>query len=108
MNIDEMKKNVGRALRLRPLPQRVESYGTGVSVLTSGGPRYEKDVLPVDCDWVVEVVNDKARTVTLACSFTGHRVTLGADNIREYRTPNFLMVKCQLILEGDQVRVEPS
>ena len=108
MNIDQMKKDVGRALHLRPLPQLVESYGTEVSVLTSAEPRYHKDVLAADYDWIVEAVDDKAKTVTLACPFTGHRVTLGADNVREYRTPHFLMLKCQLILEGDQVRVQPS
>jgi hypothetical protein len=45
--------------------------------------------------------------VTLTCRDTGHRVKLGFDNIREYRSPNFLMLKCQLMLEEDQVRVEP-
>jgi hypothetical protein len=74
-------------------------------VLSSGGPRYEKKVLPADYEWVVEAVT--ANDATLACPFTRHRVTLGFDNIREYRTPNFLMLKCQLILEGDQIRVEP-
>jgi hypothetical protein len=75
MNIEQLKKNIGELLRLRPHPQRVESYGSGVSVLTSGGPRYEKDVVHVDYDWVLEDVTAKA--VTLACPFTGHRVALG-------------------------------
>jgi hypothetical protein len=61
----------------------------------------------VDYDWVLESVNEKTKEVTLACPFTGHRVTLGADNVKEYRTPHFLMLKCQLTLEGAQVHVEP-
>ena len=105
MNADQMKKDVGRRLLLRPLPQQAQSYGTAVSALSSSGPRYEKNALPADYEWVVEVVT--AKDVTLACPFTGHRITLRFDNIREYRTPNFLILKCQLLLEGDQVRVEP-
>jgi hypothetical protein len=107
MNADHLRKNVGERLRLRPYPQRVESYGSGVSVLSSGGPSYQKNVVLVDYDWVLEAVDEKTKEVTLTCPFTGHQVTLGADNVREYRTPHFLMLKCQLILEGDQVRVEP-
>jgi len=33
-----MKKDVGRRLLLRPHPQKVESYRTGVSVLSSDIP----------------------------------------------------------------------
>jgi hypothetical protein len=72
--------------------------GPGVSVLSSGGPRYEKNVVQVDYYWVLEDVT-ATKEVTLVCPFSVHRVTLGADNVREYRSPNFLMLKCQLILE---------
>jgi hypothetical protein len=48
-----------------------------------------------------------ANAVTLVCPYTGHKATLGPDNVREYRSPNFLLLKCQLILEGDEVRIEP-
>jgi hypothetical protein len=47
MNADHLRKNVGEHLRLRPYPQLVESYGSGISVLSSGGPRYEKNVVLV-------------------------------------------------------------
>jgi hypothetical protein len=32
---------------------------------------------------------------------------LGNDNIREFRSPNFLMLRCQMTLTGDRVIVEP-
>jgi hypothetical protein len=36
-----------------------------------------------------------------------HVVALGSDNIREFRTPNFLMLRCQLTLTEEQVLIEP-
>ncbi len=105
MNIEQLKKNVGQLLRLRPHPLLVEGYGSTVSTLSSDGPRYEKFGTRTDYDWRLEEVTMKA--VTLVCRYTGHRATLGPDNVREYRSPNFLLLKCQLILEGDQVRIEP-
>jgi hypothetical protein len=36
-----------------------------------------------------------------------HAYRDGADNVREYRTPAFLMLKCQLIFHGDTVLIEP-
>ncbi len=105
MNAEQLKKNIGHLLRLRPHPLLVEGYLPTVSVLTSGSPRLEKHGKNTDYDWRLDEVTGKA--VTLVCPFTGHKVTLGADNVREYRSPNFLMLKCQLILDGDDVRVEP-
>ena len=45
--------------------------------------------------------------VTLHCLHTNHEITLGADNVREFRTPHFLLLWCQLILDGDAVHIEP-
>ncbi len=39
---------------------------------------------------------------------TGHDFTLGTDNIREYRTPDFLLLRCQLTLRGPAVLIEPT
>ena len=105
MNAEQLKKNVGQRVRLRPHPLVVEGYGDVVSVLSTDGPRYEKKGTSADYDWILEKVSQNE--VTLSCPFTGHRVALGHDNVREYRTPHFLLLKCQLILEGEQVRAEP-
>jgi hypothetical protein len=108
MNAEQLKNNVGQAVRLRPhvlLDVRLHPAQLEVDVLTSGEPvgRYKTE--KTDFEWTIKSI-DKTR-VTLHCSFTGHTVTLGADNIREYRTPGFLMLKCQLILHGDTVLIEP-
>jgi len=45
--------------------------------------------------------------VTLHCHHTNHDVILGNDNVCEFRTPGFLMLQCQLTLDGDKVHIEP-
>lgn len=105
MNAEQLRRNVGQLLRLRPMPRLVQALGAEVSVLTSDAPRYKKKTVNTDFDWRLEKVEQGQ--VALHCLHTDHRVTLGTDNVREYRTPNFLMLKCQLILEGDRVRIEP-
>jgi hypothetical protein len=106
MNAEQLKQNIGQRLRLVPHPIVVPRHGPTISTLSSDGPRYEKHGTPADYDWILEEVTTKA--VTLSCPFTGHRVTLGHDNMREYRSPRFLMLRCQLYLDGDQVRIVPQ
>ena len=105
MNTEQLKTNVGELLRLRPIPKLVQRWGAEVSVLTSEEPRYTKETVGTDYDWRLEKV--EKGEVVLYCIHTDHRLTLGADNVREYRTPNFLMLRCQLTLEGDTIRIEP-
>lgn len=38
---------------------------------------------------------------------TGHFVELQPDNVREYRSPDFLLLRCQLTLDGPNVHIEP-
>jgi hypothetical protein len=38
---------------------------------------------------------------------TGHTVELQPDNVREYRSPHFLGLRCQLTIEGETVKIEP-
>jgi hypothetical protein len=88
VNTDQLKKNVGQALRLRPTP-RIRVWITE----------------PHDYPWRLVAVTDDG--VTLHCEHTGHTTTLGNDNVREFRTPDFLMLRCQLTLDGDKVHIEP-
>lgn len=108
-NLEQLKKNIGQNLRLRPNPvlvrDRPTATGVEVSVLTSGAPIPKREKVPTDFMWRLKTVADK--DVTLHCLHTDHTITLGADNVREYRTPDFLILKCQLILDGDKVLVEP-
>ncbi|HKW94038.1 MAG TPA: hypothetical protein VJX92_19265 [Methylomirabilota bacterium] len=105
MNTEQLRKNVGQLLRLRPMPKLVQRWGAEVSVLTSEEPRYKKETVGTDYDWRLEKV--EKNEVVLHCIHTDHRVTLGTDNVREYRTPHFLLLRCQLTLQGDEVRIEP-
>jgi hypothetical protein len=88
VNTEQLKKNVGQALRLRPTPRIREWY-----------------VEPLDYPWRLVAVTD--HDLTLHCERTGHEISLGNDNVREFRTPDFLILKCQLTLVGDEVRIEP-
>ncbi len=106
MNTAQLKKNVGQMLRLRPHP-RTEGIEIPEipSLLPSTGLVFRRKVVDTDYKWRLEKVD--AEGVTLFCPSTYHRTTLGADNVREFRTPDFLMLKCQLTLDGSKVRVEP-
>lgn len=68
-------------------------------------PFLRTEVVQTDYMWRLEDVSEKG--VMLHCLYTSHQITLGADNVREYRTPDFLILKCQLTLDGNQVRIEP-
>jgi hypothetical protein len=111
MNGEQLTQNVGQQVKLRPRVLLVNRGApdvseTGIVVLTSGTPLRRTRTDETDYMWTIESVsNDKM--VTLHCSFTGHTVTLGMDNMREFRTPGVLMLKCQLTLDGDKVLIEP-
>src|SRR5260370_40626198 len=105
MNAEQLKKNVGQPVRLRPHPLRVKLSLPQVNVLTSGSPILERSLVKTDYKWRIEDVT--AKGVKLHCLYTDHTITLGADNVREYRTPDFLLLKCQLTLEADMAHIEP-
>jgi len=93
MNFDQFrKKNLGRDVKIRPMV-RSENAGTG-SVLAL-----------VDDLWKVDKV--ESRTVELLNLRTKQSVEIQGDNFREFRTPNFLMLRCQLTLTEEHVLIEP-
>src|SRR5262245_3219648 len=84
MNAEQLKKQIGQRLRLRPLARIVTGHDTVVEGLSSDGPRYVEKTTATDYDWLlISVASGK---VTLRCEYTGHEVGIGADNVREYRT----------------------
>jgi hypothetical protein len=91
MNKSQAVKWKGRAFRFRPLAIQT----------TELGERLQQH----DDTWTVVDVSDTAATVRN--DRTGHEWNLGLDNIREFRTPDFLLLRCQLILSGSEVRSEP-
>jgi len=106
MNTVQLQKNVGQLLRLRPLPQFVDEGADYDAIALFPPPRRVEPDQDTDFDWRLDEVTTAG--VKLVCQFTGHKVTLGNDNVKEYRSPNFLILKCQLIVEGRQVRIEPT
>jgi hypothetical protein len=87
MNIKQFRKDIGKWFRLRPYVECRTSYGQHF-------PR-------LDDYWCVERVNDTA--TELKNIGTGHVVKLGFDNIREFRSPNFLLLRCQIIMQWIEI-----
>ncbi len=93
MNVDQLNKQIGTFVKLRPVPMRVGPLG---------------EILPKrDDDWQIQNIMNKPNRVCLSNISTGHYVELGADNVREYRTPNFLLLRCQLIIKATGISIEP-
>lgn len=92
MNVEQLRKNIGSELRLRPLPIRLRTE-TG-------------EVLPPQ-DWKWTLLRIEGGKVQLNNIATDHVVQLANDNIREYRTPDFLLLRCQLTLTERDVLIEP-
>jgi hypothetical protein len=92
MNAQQLRKNLGQRLKLRPVARRQLANGTPLG--------------PVDDEWFVQSI--KEQQVELYNMRTGHILDLGFDNIREYRSPNFLLLRCQVILRGASRRFIPA
>lgn len=92
MNASQLKKNLHSRVRLRPLPRRLDN-------------RTGSWLQPLDDEWLIREITSTG--VRLHNIRTDHDFTLGADNIREYRTPDFLLLRCQLTLHGPAILVEP-
>ena len=64
-----------------------------------------------DDQWFIAACREEERVVQLDNVRTGHSVELGADNIYEYRSPDFLVLKCQIYINdnrvGPGVEIEP-
>jgi hypothetical protein len=89
MNFDQFwKKNLGIDVKVRPMARSENVVQT-----------------PIDDLWRVQNVESKA--VELLNLRTKQSVEIRGDNFREFRTPNFLILRCQLTLTEEQVLIEP-
>jgi hypothetical protein len=93
VNVQELRKNIGNLYRVRPAPWRIDD----------GGSRLEH----VDDSWRLDAVDTAPARIRLVNVSTGHNVELEADNIIERRSPDFLMLRCQLMLRTSRVDIEP-
>ena len=93
MNFDRLKKMVGARVRLRPA---AVSY-----TLSTDGE-------PVDVEWKVEAIHERPfRAVELHDPVSGLFFRLGIDNMQDFRTSGHFMLKCQVVIRGNEVKCEP-
>ena len=91
MNLEQLRRLIGKPFRLRPLPWRFARTGQRLS--------------PRDDQWTLEKADRKE--IMLKNQSTGHNLTFGPDNVLEFLTPDFLLLRCQVIVHGPQVLIEP-
>jgi hypothetical protein len=93
MNLKQLKKQVGMNLRLRPLPLRIDASG---------------EQLP-DCDdhWCLQNILEEPSSLQLLNISTGHILNLQPDNVKEYRSPDFLLLRCRVIIGPQGIAIEP-
>lgn len=91
MNAHQLSKKTGTLVKLRPIPERRPH--DGMSLPQS------------DDQW--RIVRVGTGEVELRNIRTDHIARLGFDNIREFRTPDFLLLRCQLALTPSTVLIEP-
>lgn len=91
MNLKELAKHQDRIYRIEPAP--LSKVGTKVAP-----SRYN--------EWKIRVLKSRGileiRNIT-----TGHQLDLGFDHYYDFRTPDFLMLKCQLTMEGASLHMKP-
>jgi hypothetical protein len=90
MNTEELRKNEGSQVKLRPPAASVTATGRRVSA---------------DDFWTIRHI--ERGSVELENQRTGHVATVANDNIQEFRSPNFLALRCQLTLTDSGVLSEP-
>jgi hypothetical protein len=93
MNLAQLSKHVGKSFRLRPHPIRLVGQ-TGIPA-------------PSDDAWRLDAILDTPSRLSLTNLHTGHILELGTDNVREFRTPDFLLLRCRLTVQQGSVEIEP-
>lgn len=99
MNKNELKKNLGHSVKLRPMAKRF-----------AGGPEGPQ-LPPVDDEWMIQGIDQQG--VRISRNNT-HSLVLGFDHIREFTTDparggrdGILILKSQVSIGGNSMWVEP-
>jgi hypothetical protein len=93
VNFRYLRKNLGQTVRLRPVAQRLAGDGARLP--------------PNDDYWRLDSILQGPDRVRLVHMATGLSVELQPDNVQEYRSPEFFLLKCQLTLTPTAVSIEP-
>lgn len=91
MNRDQLDASVGKEFRLRPV----------VSI----GDESERPT-PHDDRW--RLIRCSNSILELANVRTNQSLEIGIDHLHDFRTPDFLMLKCQVTMVGTNVQIEPT
>jgi hypothetical protein len=93
MNLQGLQKNLGQTLRLRPLPIRLDANGI--------------DIGRSDDPWRLDAILKDPNRIRLSNLPTGHFVELQSDNVKQFQSPDFLILRCQLTIVGRTITLEP-
>ncbi len=93
MNFKQFKKNIGRTLRLSPLPERIDSTG--------------RRLPDIEDEWRLDSVSRRPRRIRLVNIHTHHVVELEGDNLRGYQSPDSLELRCRLIIRSTGIQIKP-
>lgn len=63
--------------------------------------------MPVDDAWKVEAIEGDPKHVRLHNIRTGHFFVLGGDNCREFREPDFFLLRCKVYILPAEIFIEP-
>lgn len=93
MNLKQLSKQIGNTFRFRPLPARLDGDGSRLP--------------ESDDQWRLDAIPENPTRLRLVNIHTGHVLELGSDNVREYRSPDFLLLRCNLFISAQGIRIEP-
>ena len=62
---------------------------------------------PIDDDWTLSTVDESKKQIELRNDQTHHVLVLGFDNVKEFRTPHFLLLRCDVTVRGSNIQIEP-
>ena len=93
MNIKQLSKQIGRTLQLVPPPVQTSPSGEQTPFNHN--------------EWRLEDILDHPTRLSIRNNRSGHLVELQSDNVKEYRSPDFLILRCQLKIEGASIGIEP-
>jgi hypothetical protein len=89
--IHAIRELAGRRVRLRPF----QKAASGAGPLVEG----------IDDEWIVRSATD--RFFKLENARTGHEVGLTYDHVWELKGEGIIVMRTQIILEGDHLTIEP-
>lgn len=90
MNIGQLKKNIGTVITLFPRPK----LGN-------------ESIAAARNKWLIVAEVEGAKSLELSNTVTEHGFSLPYDSIREFRMPNLLILRAQIVLSGKGVELVP-